>query len=74
MLKPHEAGPVALAEACALQRDAGHYEAEGLPRELVIAGDRVLPGQLERAPLQALVVKQEAVAVPSQQLHGLPVL
>ena len=52
----HKARSVALAEPYAIQRDAGHYEVERLPRELVIASIGILPWHFERPSFQTFLI------------------
>ena len=55
-LYPNKARSVAFAEAHAIQRDAGHYEAERLPGELVITAVGTLVRHLEGASFQTLLI------------------
>ena len=67
-LYPNKARSVAFAEAHTLQRDAGHYKAKGLPRELVIASVGVLAGHLKGASFQTLLINKKTVGVPPEEL------
>ena len=53
---PNITRSVAFAEAHAIQRDAGHYEAEGLPGKLVITAVGTLARHLEGASFQTLLI------------------
>ena len=65
---PNITRSVAFAEAHTLQRDAGHYKAKGLPRELVIASVGVLAGHLKGASFQTLLINKKTVGVPPEEL------
>ena len=65
---------VALPETDAFKTYSRHDEGERLPGEFIVSCGRIEPRLFERAFLQTLLVKKEAVGIPSQKLHALPVL